>query len=126
MRLPSIIVFVAVALGLLPAQSSLPGGNTEEHCVLRFGGQQCTGLGCLSLAGVLYREKVPREELVNLEFPSSNDDRRLGSPKAVMAKALLQLGKQGWELESVGPDDKPYLADNLIYNLRRTHSPLKE
>jgi len=95
---------------------------------LRFGGQHCDGLGCSSQALITYGVEKPREELVDLEWPSSSDNNHLGSPQAVMARALLQLGKQGWELESVSPESKPYpLSDSVIYHLRRrTLAPSKE
>lgn len=125
MRLLGTWVFLIGGAGALFAQSSPSGGNTEEHCTLRFAGSHCDGLGCEGQSVIRYgAEGVRREELINLSYPSSSDDRHLGSPEAVIAKALLQLGKQGWELESITPESKSYpTPDNIIYHLRRQRKP---
>jgi len=113
MRLSSSAAFLVVAVAGLLAQS------VEERCTVRFAGQHCEGLGCSSQAMILYGEdKAGRVEVVSLEYPSSSDNSHLGSPEAVTAKALLQLGKQGWELESVSPETKPYTAP-AVYHLKR-------
>ena len=86
---------------------------------MRFFGQQCNGLGCESLAAIIYGDNEARRILVELN-PFSSDNNHLASPEAVTAKALLQLGKQGWELESVSPNSKTDPnSRSAVYHLKR-------
>lgn len=128
MRLISSSVFLFVTAAGLCAQSSSSSETSEEHCTVRFGGQRCDGLGCVNQAAVRYGNATAREEIVELGYPSSSDNNHFGSPEAVTAKALLQLGKQGWELESVSPDSKTYpnSREAVYYLKRRTHGVPKE
>ena len=115
MRLSSSAALLVVAVTGLLAQSA------EERCTVRFAGKHCEGLGCSNQAVIVFGEdKAGRVEVVNLEYPSSSDNNHLGSPEAVTAKALLQLGKQGWELESVSPESEPYPnSAGAVYHLKR-------
>lgn len=75
------------------------------------------------MAAIMHESEKASMDTVTLVYPSSSDAQNLGRPEAVIAKALLQLGNQGWELDSLSRDDKaPGDSGRIMYHLKR---PLK-
>jgi hypothetical protein len=73
-------------------------------------------------AVITYGGEKTRTEFVDVGYPSSDES---GNPRLeVTAKVLLQLGRQGWELESVSPDDRFPGGAGFMYHLKRqAHIP---
>jgi len=119
MRVFSMSVFLVAALVELSAQSPSFESDIEQHCSLQFSGQYCTGLGCVSQA-IVYGDDKDKATVIDLPYPSSPDGKNLGRPQAVIAKALLKLGLEGWSLESVSIDPKiPLDSPRVVYHLKR-------
>lgn len=96
-------------------------GRIDERCTVQFGGWQCDGLGCVSSALITYESQgTPRTEVVQFRYLSS--DEAAGIPEAPTAQALLQLGRQGWQLERVSLDSKRGRQAGVIYHLKRQTS----
>jgi hypothetical protein len=120
--------FLVVAAAGLSAQHSSSSASVEERCTVRYAGSQCTGLGCEGMAAIVHESEKAPMDTVTLVYPSSSDTQNLGRPEAVIAKALLQLGKQGWELAGVSRDDESSgEPGGMMYHLKRQrHAVIKE
>lgn len=115
---------IALLLAFAPflsAQSDTPPQPVEkwEHCIIRGGTYVDDGSQVRLIANVAYAaEKGFRKENVELLVSNPTGQKRDFSwqiPEAI-AKALAQLGAQGWELVSVLPSGVDQLNNNLGYN----------
>jgi hypothetical protein len=126
MRVFSVSVFLLAALAQLSAQAPSFESDIEQRCTLQFSGQYCTGLGCVSQA-IVYGDDKDKATVIDLPYPSSPDGKNLGRPEAVIAKALLKLGFDGWALENVSIDTKTHQGSaRVLYHLmRKLHTVTK-
>jgi hypothetical protein len=121
MRFIPILTIAIFGVLELPAQAPTFTGYIDEYCTVWFSSQSCTGLGCASVATIRYDiQGKSSTNVVTLEFGSNDEDVPSASlPEAVTAKALLQLGKQGWELQRVTYDEKiDRRSTGVVYHLR--------
>lgn len=102
---------------LLAAQSDAPPQPAEkwEYCVVTHGGALRAGSQAQVKASIRYAtEKGFREETVEVLVDYPKDPSWVADQ--AIAKALTQLGAQGWELVSVLPSGLEQYRNNLGFH----------